>query len=189
MFYKKTENGKTTYVAKIKANTGTTTGEGEEETENTETTTSDSETEIEGGESLEALTKEMTKTMDVKFSVEVPKVISHNATSVEGNKLTWDLTKTKEDEDIEFEFELGEEEKTLPASKKNFPIIPIAIGLGGIILFIILITFIAESQKKKEKIIQEANTDQTSTVPIDSPTIITNQEQENNSNTSNNDII
>lgn len=42
--------------------------------------------------------------MDLKYTVEVPKVVNKgNSTSQDGNKLTWDLTKVKEDITYEFE--------------------------------------------------------------------------------------
>ncbi len=139
MFHKKTENGKSIYTAKFKADANTdnmtTDEEDKEEVKLTEE-------ENEQQKQIEEMTKQMLSTADLKMTIEVPKVISSNATEVKGNKLTWDLTKMKDGESIEFAFEIKD--------KSSFPIIPIAIG-GGILLLIIIIVIVISSKKKKTK--------------------------------------
>ena len=171
MFYKRVENGKEIYKAVIKADTSEATegsGEGtkpettepettepaptEPETTEPETTepaegeeTEGVEVETEGdlltNEQSEALGQQMLSTMDLKITVEAPNVISSNATTTEGNKLTWDLTKTKED--MEFEF-------AIPI-KNQLPIIPIAIGGGVVLLIVVIVVVVIIAKGKKGK--------------------------------------
>ncbi len=159
IFTKKVKDGKTIYVAKFKAdtNTGMTT--------DTDTTTDTELTEEEKTlqSQTEALTSQMLQNADLKVSIEVPSVISSNATTVDGNKLTWDLTKLNSNSDIEFEFSLdgksngkGNSESS-EGEKKSLPIIPIAIGGGLALLFIIIIIIVIGTRNKKPKTNQVTN--------------------------------
>jgi hypothetical protein len=175
MFYKRVENGKEIYKAVIKADTSEATegtGEGTKpettepaptepaptepaptEPETTEPTEGEEvenvEPEVEGDllndEQSEAFGQQMLSTMDLKITVEAPNVISSNATTTDGNKLTWDLTKTKED--MEFEF-------AIPI-KNQLTIIPIAIGVGVgvalLIVVIVVVVIIAKGKKGKNE--------------------------------------
>jgi len=99
---------------------------------------------------MAALEKQMMSTMDIKVNVIAPNIISNNATSVDGNKMTWDLTKTEEKSTIEFEF-------AIPI-KNQIPIIPIAIGAGaGLLLIVIIIVAVSLGKKKKNEVVPAAN--------------------------------
>ncbi len=161
MFYKRVENGKEIYKAIIKADTSEATegsGEGTKpettepaptEPETTEPAegeeTEGVEVETEGdlltNEQSEALGQQMLSTMDLKITVEAPNVISSNATTTDGNKLTWDLTKTKEDMEFEFAIPL----------KSQLPIIPIAIGGGVVLLIVVIVVVVIIAKGKKGK--------------------------------------
>ena len=90
---------------------------------------------------------EIMKAMDLKVIVEVPKVIKSNATSVEGNKLIWDLTKFKE-KTIDFEFSLDSKGVgNRSTNNGGLPIIPIAIGGGILLVFIIVVVSLGKKKK------------------------------------------
>ena len=96
----------------------------------TSSSTSDPET--------EAAMKEMVKNMDLKFIVKLPNAaISNNATTVEGNTYTWDLTK-ESTTNLKFEFEM-------------YNITNICFLAGGVLFAIILIVVIILAATKKKK--------------------------------------
>ena len=143
MFYK--AKGTNVYEAVFKASTNTgSTGEDEKKPEDM---TPEEKAQY---EQQQALAKQMMSSMDLKMNIEVPKVVSSNATTTDGNKLTWDLTKMEEGQNIEFKFELGDAAKKAEDTKSNaFPIIPVAIG-GGVALLVVIILVVALSKKKKK---------------------------------------
>ena len=142
MFYK--EKGTNVYKAKFKASANTGTSESEKKPEEM------TPEEKEQYEQSQQLAKQMMSTMDLKMNVEVPKLVGSNATTVDGNKLTWDLTKMKEKEDIEFSFELVANSGSSDGEKSenSFPIVPVAIG-GGVALVVILVIVVLATKKKK----------------------------------------
>jgi len=141
IFYK--EKGTNVYKAKFKASMST----GSEEEKKPEDMTPEEKQQY---EQTQELYKQMMKTMDLKMNVEVPKVVSSNATTTDGNKLTWDLTKMKSEDAIEFSFELGSNggAKSDDSKSSSFPIVPVAIG-GGVALVLIIIIVIVATKKKK----------------------------------------
>lgn len=162
MFYKKKENGKTIYVATFKANTDT--------AETNEETTEEANMTEEEKQQYEEMSKELIKSMDLKMTVEVPKVISSNATKTDGNKLTWDLTEMEDNQDIEFEFEIEEKGNILSEKNSSIPIIPIAVGCG-----LILVVIITGLSKKKKTINNEQITSQPTTTETPEQPQVTEQ--------------
>ncbi len=130
MFYK--EAGSDVYKAKFKANTNMD-DSGDVDVENM---TPEEKAEY---EQTQEMAKQMLSSTDLKLTVEVPKVVSSNATTTDGNKLTWDLTKLENVSAIEFQFELK--------GGSSFPIVPVVIG--GCVLLIAVVAVILISKKKK----------------------------------------
>ncbi len=145
-FQKKVEGGSTTYVGKFAFKIDTTTGADTEDEETPEVEGSTQE-DIENQQAMEEMTKQMMKTMDLKFNIEVPNVVSSNATTVDGNKLSWDLTKMEEGKNIEFTFTLGD--KAVVAESNSLPIVPLIIGGCSIALLIAVIVIFIITRKKK----------------------------------------
>ena len=133
LFQKTTKDGKTVYVAKFAFNLNNATGE-----DANEEAPADGE-DAENAQQMEAMMQQMYSTMDLKFTVEVPTVVSNNATTVNENKLTWDLTKLQKGQNIEFSFSLP--------SGSSFPIIPIAIGVGVVAVIGIIVAVIVSKKK------------------------------------------
>ena len=146
IFQKTTEDGKTVYKAKLTFEL--TDGNEEEKQDETndgfdlvedDTSIEADEDDLESNESMEDMIKKMSGSMDLKLSVVVPKVVSNNATTVDGNKLTWDLTKMQEGTNIEFAFSLD--------GGSSFPLIYLIIG--GCVLLVIIVLVVLLSNKKK----------------------------------------
>jgi len=194
VFYKKEDNGKITYYAKVKADVnsgmmGDDTDELEEYTEDDEYEEyiedeetddyvefeEDDDEDLSQQQDMENMMEAMMKTMDLKFTVEVPKVIKNNATSVDGNKLTWDLTKIENDVPIEFEFEL---------TGDSFSIIPFVIG-GGVIVLAIVALLVIKGKKTKNNMSNGTIQSNSNTASVDNNTMnndVNNNSTDNNTN-------
>ncbi len=144
LFQKKEEGGKTVYYANFKFSIS-----------DSDASTEDAEGEQDN--QMQEMVKQMMKTMDLKFTVEVPKVLSSNATTTDGNKLTWDLTKMEEGKNIEFSFTVN---------NSSFPVIPVAIGVG-VLVIIVLVVVLSKKGKKEETPIytEESITPEVSSTP------------------------
>ena len=100
--------------------------------------------------------KEYFKGLDISFNVTLPTVAkSSNATSTDGNTLTWDFTKFNK-EAIEFEFEIGnntnESNNSNESKSNNFNSNTIIIIVGGALaLAAIVICVIALTKKKQNQ--------------------------------------
>ena len=134
LFQKTTKDGKTVYVAKFKVDLSSATGTDTATEEGTE------ETEDDSTQQMQAMMQQMMSTMDLKFTVEVPNVVSSNATTTEGNKLTWDLSKLESGKNIEFTF-------SLPGGGSSFPIVPVAIGIGAVVVIGIIVAVVLSKKK------------------------------------------
>lgn len=155
VFQKTTQDGETVYKAKFAFKMTNGDEEIQDETnEEMDLGENDSLEEVpeddtsENNESMEEMIKKMSGSMDLKLTVNVPKVISSNATTVEGNKLTWDLTKMQEGTNIEFAFSLDE--------GLSFPLIYVIIG--GCALLIIIVLVVLLSKKKTSNDMTTTNT-------------------------------
>ena len=102
---------------------------------------------------VNSLTNSALKDADLKIMIEVPELIQSNATNIEENKLSWDLTKFKS-QNIELEFMIP---------KQPFPSYMIGICIG---LIVVIVGIIAFGQLKK-------NTPQveTNSIPLESPNV------------------
>jgi len=155
VFQKTTQDGKTVYKAKFAFKMTSGNEEIQDETnEEMDLGENDSLEEVpeddisENNESMEEMIKKMSGSMDLKLTVNVPKVISNNATTVDGNKLTWDLTKMQEGTNIEFAFSLD--------GGSSFPLIYVIIG--GCVLLIIIVLVVLLSKKKTSNDMTTTNT-------------------------------
>lgn len=155
VFQKATQDGKTVYKAKFSFKMTSGNEEIQDETnEEMDLGENDSLEEVpeddisENNESMEEMIKKMSGSMDLKLTVNVPKVISNNATTVDGNKLTWDLTKMQEGTNIEFAFSLD--------GGSSFPLIYVIIG--GCVLLIIIVLVVLLSKKKTSNDMTTTNT-------------------------------
>lgn len=85
-----------------------------------------------------AAMNEMVKSMDLKFTVKLPSTAkSNNATTVDGNTYTWDLTK-ESTTNLKFEFEM-------------WNITNVCFLAGGVLFGIILVVVIIVAATKKKK--------------------------------------
>ena len=103
----------------------------------------------------------MEDSMEIKLSVEVPKVISSNATTSDGNKLTWDLT--KHTGDITFEFEVDGKGSIISSDN----IVMYAGIAGGVILVAVAAIVILKKGKKTPVQNTVNNTQVNNSTPVD----------------------
>ena len=108
----------------------------------------------------------MEDSMEVKLEVEVPKLISSNATSTDGNKLTWDLT--KHTGDITFEFEVSGTPSLL--SGDNNTMMYVGIGIAAVVVVVGAALFLKKGKKTPTNELSVNSSTSTTESPV-APTV------------------